>query len=513
MDNYNTKAREYVRVQVPLCDRQTATELSGDFSLPDYQPEIKRLLRVRAAVSPPDKYLGAGSAEFSGVVDYNILYAGNDQALYCISQREDYRFSIPMEATADMDLNDGLVCEAEVIPDMVVGRVAGPRKLSVKCRLRSRVRLYAMRILGETVEGPGAEQVERLCGNCESMEVFAGTGEPLQLADEILCESGRDDLRVICAEGQVFVTETSAGSGGVDCRGEVCLKLLCSYEGDPTSSTVLQRRIPFFQTVEVDGAEVNCDTCAHGVCSDLSVTVEDHRILCELTARLMAHAQRNKTVTYTKDLYSTAAAGECRYGELLLPRALRCGNGNFSLNTTLSLEEAGLRPGATVVDIQAQPAALTLERERGKICVSGKCRCHLILAGEELSAQEFEIPFRYEGETVAEEITDHGVAVDVISCRARMDGERIGVDAELAVCFFARGEAPVKRLTEAHFSDPLGRDEAAYTICYPAKEDTLWSIAKRYHRPISAVAEENGLSGLPGADSSESLQGIGYLLV
>ncbi len=513
MDNYNQKEQDFLRLQMPLCDRQVMTELSGDFSLPDYQPEIKRLLRVQATVAPPDKYLGAGSAEFSGTVDYCILYAGNDQALYCFTQSEEYRFSVPVEGTADVDLNEGLVCEAEVLPDLAVGRVAGPRKLSVKCRLRARVKIFGTRILEEQISGAGAEAVERLCGNVEAMEVFSGLGEPLQLADEILCEGGREDLRVIFAQGQVFVTETSAGSGVVDCRGEVCLKLVCTYESEPASSTVFLRRIPFLQTVVADGAEVNCATCAHGVCSDLRVTVEDHRILCDLTARLWVHAQRNCTVVYTKDLYSTVAAGESRYGELRLPGALRCGNGNFSLNTTLALEEVGIRPTASVIDIQAQPTVLTLERERGKLCISGKCRCHVILGGEELTAQEFEIPFRYEADGVDREVTDSGVSVDVISCRARMDGTRIGVDAELAVCYYAACETTVKRLTEAHFAEPVERGTAAYTICYPSGEDTLWSVAKRYHRPIAAVAEENGLSGVPGADSVDSLAGVGYLLM
>ena len=40
--------RQTARMQAPLGERQIVTELSEDFDLPDYQPEIKRLLRVQA---------------------------------------------------------------------------------------------------------------------------------------------------------------------------------------------------------------------------------------------------------------------------------------------------------------------------------------------------------------------------------------------------------------------------------------------------------------------------------
>ena len=113
MDNYIKIEAGGARIQDLLCDRQNVTELSGDFSLPDYQPEIKRLLRVKVTVSPPDKYIGAGNADFSGMIDYCILYAGNDGALYCANESQEYQFSVPLEGSSDFDLGDGLVCDAD----------------------------------------------------------------------------------------------------------------------------------------------------------------------------------------------------------------------------------------------------------------------------------------------------------------------------------------------------------------------------------------------------------------
>ena len=518
MEHYVNDAKSGVRIQAPLCDRQIITELSSDFSLPDYQPQIKRLLQVRAIVLPADKYVGAGSTELSGTVEYHILYCGEDGELYCATQAEEYRFTCPLETPADFELSDGVVCDVESVPDMVVSRVAAPRRLSVKCRLRSRVRLYGTRLLETQIrrsENAAEEEpaLERLCQTAECARLFVGVGEPLRLGDEILCDSNQGDLRVISAEGQVFVTEATAGSDAVNCRGELCLKLLCAQGGEQNTA-ILLRRIPFSQAVSIDGVAVNCDCCADGVCTEVRVTVEENRILCEAAIRLRARAQCNQSLTLVRDLYATSAECRTETRTLELPVAWRCFNGNFSLNTTLPWEEVGIKQGTAVVDLYGTPTVNPPEEDRGKCCLTGKCRFRALLSGDgDWSAQEFEVPFRYEADGMSAIPGDYDVTVDLISCRARMDGERIGVDAELSVSAAMRGVNSVTVLSEARLGEPVRKCGSVLRICYPSREDTLWSVAKRYHRPVEQLAETNGLSGAASADSRESLAGVSYLLV
>ena len=45
-------------VQVPILNKTLTTEVAGDYSLPDYQPEIKRLLRIATNVLPPNRFAG-----------------------------------------------------------------------------------------------------------------------------------------------------------------------------------------------------------------------------------------------------------------------------------------------------------------------------------------------------------------------------------------------------------------------------------------------------------------------
>ncbi len=514
MEIYNKTEAGGTRMQAVLADRQMSVELSPEFSLPDYQPPLKRLLRVSATVSPPDRYIGAGSTELSGRVDYHILYSTDDGSLCCTAQSEEYRVTVPMELPSDLDPSDGVLCDADIRPETTGGRVAGPRKLMLRCRLRAHVRLFGTRMPEEALVGAPGESIQRLSGHASCRRVFLGTGETLQLGDEILFDTHGDGMRVISARGEVYMTEAQAGSGAVNCRGEVALGILTARDGAEEGPLLQMRRIPFSVSVPVPGAEVNCEAVARGTCVDLGVTVEDGRILCEMGVIPEAMAYRNENITYTRDAYSTVASGEVRCGGFVLPMGYPSVGGNFSLNTLLTPEEAGIRPGQSVVDMVLSPVAGELECKGGKYLLSGKCRCHAILLSDgEALAQEFEIPFRYEADGGPEAISDFDARVTPISCRTRMDGERMAIDAELFVSITPWGENEVSMLTGGEFREPLPARVGAYTLCYPSKTDTLWSVSKRYHRPVDAIAALNPLSGTPAADAADSLAGVNYLLV
>ncbi len=517
MHNYTKHDSAALRVQTLLCDKQEMSEVTAEVSLPDYRPEVKRLVRVSATVTPPARYVGAANTELSGSVDFCILYTGNDGALYSTSHTSEYRIGIPVDLPSDALLGEGLICDADILPEPCNARVLAPRKLSVKCRLRARMRIYGNRLIenGDLISGIAAE---KLYGSSDTSELFSGVGEPLLLHDEIVCDTQSEDMRVVCADGQVFIMEAIAGSGCVNCRGEVALKLLCAHDATGLPPSQLTRRIPFEGSVEVDGCEVNCAASAFGTCADVSVTVEDGRILCDLSVILQARAQRDRNLTYVRDAYALDSVSDGRTDFLTLPQSRSSVCANFSLGQTLTAEEAGFRQGMSVVDAHLIPLSTELIQDNGRDILSGRCRVHLTLCDEagEISSQEVEVPYRYEAEAKEMGLSDYLVHVSPISCRARADGERLGIDAELAVSLMTRTQTQIQYLSACNVGDKCQKLDGECTVCFPSPTDTLWSVAKRYHKPLVHLT---GINTLPpqaqaaAADSTASLAGVSYLLV
>jgi hypothetical protein len=96
---------------------------------------------------------------------------------------------------------------------------------------------------------------------------------------------------------------------------------------------------------------------------------------------------------------------------------------------------------------------------------------------------------------------------------ARMDGERVGIDAELAVSLRVHTPTPFTALTDVSLGNEVTRRRGEYVICFPSPTDTVWSVAKRYHAPMAALLAVNNLPAGSKADARESLEGVGYLIV
>ena len=77
------------------------TDVTEDFTLPDYQPEIRRVVGVRATPAIDGKYLSGDELEADGGITYTVLYVGGDGNLAQTSQTSSYTAAIPVKSEDD----------------------------------------------------------------------------------------------------------------------------------------------------------------------------------------------------------------------------------------------------------------------------------------------------------------------------------------------------------------------------------------------------------------------------
>lgn len=514
MEAYNEQERSGY-IQIPVGDRNITTELSGDFTLPDYQPDIKRLLKITASVLPPSKYIGENEAEFAGNVDYYVLYTGSDNEIYCSPLTSEYKIDVPIEKNTDLTAIN-ISGNASVTSDMISGRVISPRKINIKCRLKSKVQLFGDVLpdngFGETDDGEN----EVLYGREAACRELFGVGELLRLTDDVIIDGRDGDTRVICADGKPLVTEVSVSAGAVSCRGELYLKLLMSKESGGEPYTAL-RKIPFSQTVPVDGAESGCTACACGTVTEMSIEVGDNRIAADIGVILEVSVLKNERVSYVKDVFSTTHKCTCEYKTLSLPIDGRSYGFNFTLSDSMTLDEAGISPECSVIDVTGTAVADGVERIDEKNIIMGRVRLNILLKRDgEYSCADIELPFRYAAEFKMNKNgieSDTQCSLSVVSARVRLDSERIGVDTEIGVCIRCTQNGSITTLESVSFGDELCVDKSEYVICYPSRDDSLWSVAKRYGAHLERLATANQLDRESAPDSHNSIDGVNYLVI
>ena len=318
----------------------------------------------------------------------------------------------------------------------------------------------------------------------------------LELSDEVVPGG---EIRVISSEAAVCVSEAVPCEGGVGCRGDAVLRLLLCREGEGEMPFVTVRRIPFAVTVPVDGADgLSCR--AQGQCTDLEAEVtDDGRVLCRLSVTVSAEGQGNVPVMYTSDLYATHRESSAVYTEYVFPVAARCISGNFTQSVYEPLSAFGLAEDCEVLDVCASAAVDDVSCDRGKWVLSGESRIHLLLrSGEEYATHEMSLPFRYETDGEGGEPMLCAVDVQMVSGRARVDGGRLGIECEMAVSARICTEGRLTALSEAQIGEvePVPSETV---VAFPARGETVWSLAKRYRVPLATLSRLNALPESPSA--------------
>ncbi|MBQ8380435.1 MAG: DUF3794 domain-containing protein [Clostridia bacterium] len=523
MNGLNCKGESTVRRAI--CNKSLSVELSEDLTLPDYLPELRKLLRMSVIPSAPSKFVSGSSVQLGGNVEYTFCYVGNDGDMYSASFPGEYSFNVPFDSDAEYDINEGIFADADVEVESALSRVNSARKLNVRTRLTAKSRvLAASRIpcaeLGAEGEG---EHIQRLSKSCDySTELFGSNGE-IEVRDELDLEA--EKARYINSESCVFIEEVRACDGYVECRGNVNIKYLLYREGESTPY-VLQRKSTFYEMVEVDGMCDGVAVSAYCKCvgNDARVEEEDGTKLTNVIRLcLSARGFKNESLEYVADAYSTEYECECERKRYRLPIALGCGNSNMTFNasenaeTYIKVPEGGI---VSVVDVCADAAIEKLEYDenKGKYMMCGKVSFDMILTGgadgnTELFGGSAELPFKMECASFASEPTGFVGNAQAIEPRVRCDGEKLTFECEIALAYSVLGENTADTVSSVSLSEHITAKNGGITVCYPDGDDSLWSVAKKYHAPLAETASDNGIDLASGADDSSALSGVRYLIV
>ena len=513
MEKYNSTENTHRLIKSCVCNKKVSKELSLDFTLPDYQPEIKRLLRIGTEILPPESSFGMNDCEFSGGIDYYVTYLGSDNQMYCAPLSAEYRISIPIEDSRGLSY-DG---DANISCEFVSGRVTAPRKISIRSRLVAHSNIFNnVAIENEFSDGADPSCALRLEGQVMAAVIDRGESQTVTLSDEIIPDRRDGDLRVVCAEGRAFVSETQAQSGSVSCKGDAYIKLIICADDGEIPYTV-SRKLPFNLSVPVERAEAGCSVSAKGSVKELTVTVEEGRIDIEVGVFACATVGVNKPVIYTKDMYSTLCYTTCDYFSPEVLTVKGCLNTNLSVGETRTLEELKLRPDVILVDTSAVAMIESSEIVDSRARISGKIKYSLLLYCDgEYTPTEMEFPFVYSADV--KDGTDM-VSADcgVITQRGRIDGERMGLDSEIYICMSFYGKERINALTALHFGELVKREGGKITVYYPSQSDSLWSVCKRYNVSSDKLIADNRqsvkVSGDVSLDSPESLAGAHHVII
>ena len=487
------------RITMPIIRRDINSDVSEDFTLPDYYPEIRKVLYARESLLAPAKFVGGNKIDVNGVIDYDLVYVSGDGRLCSAPFSAEYSFSLPLENMSDFEISEGFSVMAHTVAESSSVRVSAPRRLQIRSHLRTSVGVWGKVLCSEKVSGlEEGESFERLEDSVGVIELVCESSDVISVQDEYRLASA--DSRVALAQSSVVIGNVRVDDDVAKISGEILIKLLAICDGTGDVERIL-RKIPFDAETDLDGIDMTEKPLCRvsGNVTDLSVEVEEGIAMIEANLVLELCGVSEHTVGCTKDVYSTQRECECEMRSYELPRILCNKNASISQSDRISVSEAGIPEDAEIVDVCAVAVAEKAERTDSGYAVRGSCRYNLIMLRDgEYTSAEIRVPFKYDTDAFDEsygEIDSYDAVASVSNARGRRDGEYINLDSEISLACSMWGKDSVEILERADFGAPIEKRVGTIVVCYPQSDDTLWSIAKRYS------VTQSDVSGDPQSDS------------
>ena len=521
----STNEPEKMTAQQEVPYEGVTCECTADGTVPDYLPEIRRVLSVRAEAIPGGQYTGQNRAECAGSCRFAILYADPDGVISSVEAVGDFECSVPLSGA---DPSSVLTCW-EAVAEPPTCRLGGPRKYSLRTVVCCRARVF---LPGpDSLTPPAAEDG---CG-CEVLqkeqsvrEVIPFVTDPIPLTGSVLCEA-EGEVKVLLSEGRVLVRDCVAENGVCLCRGEVRVGMLCEAGGG--AAFPLSVVIPFEEEVAEIAAGDGCRTTCHGYLTECNcAVVEDgeggRSIGADVTMVLDGCRIRQVRIAPTADLYSVHCPSHVQYSGCDAWENLFAGNFCFTLDGSAGREDAG-EDAVSVADTSVTVSPARFSAEGNTLTAEADARVQMILLSAPdadghctPSAVSFTCPVKMEismQNPLPEEAKITGY-ITITAPHGRLDQNRFFFDCEASLSVSADRADSMQIVTgfEADTGHPYPAPHTGM-ICaaYLHDGDTLWQVAKRYHVPVSAIAESNALppEATEEPDNRYALDGYVKLLI
>ena len=388
-------------------DTGSVTEVAQDFTLPDYRPEIRRVVGVRGTASLDGKYLSGEELEADGSVTWTVAYTDPEGRLCEAAETASFGARLPVKAPPSSDSGaDGagggdrfgtgdLILTADA--ENTGCRVTGPRRFTCSARVRlgllsQKPADFALRTDGMTQES--AARVRR-----KTRIVRTACMSDARDSFEVSGEIREKDGRVAGAQGTVCVTDTRIEGDRLCFRGDAMVTVLLAREDPQTGREeylITRGRVQTEESVAVPAGIRSAAVFPKVILTELETDPQNGVIRWRMEYDADAVFIREGESEVTEDAYSPDVGTEAEEKSCLSLSAAAVRNGRLTLTGRFRTGRGAEFLGGWGTADTGKCAA-----EGGTARISGSVKLTLLTRrGEEISADELILPLRYEWEAL-----------------------------------------------------------------------------------------------------------------
>ncbi len=480
------------------------TDVAEEFILPDYLPDVKRIIRVDIKPKIDGKYITSGKVDYEGDVVCHMLFC--DEGNHLRSVTFTAAFADGIEAD---ELIDECVANLVPSPESVTCKMLNPRRVSIRLRIDTSVTVWCKKsFMPQYIGDVNESTLEKSECKVDVMKLVCAGESGLNVSADLEADGAFPQIgEIISCNVDMSFYECKASDGKVLCRGDLPITVFYSSgDGDGEAYTVLFRKIPIAQVVLAEGVDEEYSCMARGAIDAVKYTVSENgfrekRIIeLDISYRVYLNCVGRNETMVAKDVYApgkevvteTQTEVFCRFSKLY--------STSFGANLVTSREELNMQNAVNVFALSASPKveAVVLSDDKSRVTVTGKCLTGAVVKTVDgLETHEYDVPFKVELEA-------SGVKRDFIynydlvcvSAKGRFDSESFYTELDMQLNLMLLETEEVEVLKRAEFKDREEEEEPPQMrFYYPSEGETLWDIGKQFGISISELADKNDIVG------------------
>ena len=474
-------------------------ECSAEVSLPDYNPDVRKVLLVSADPHPVSIFAASDGLECSGTVNFNVVYIDFDGQVNTAPFNGDYNFKVKY----DTESYKSAVLEPSVLN--VSLRLMSPRKIAAKASLENRLTV----ISEDYLFTEGDALAEELDPQLDTVTVRSSTAvisqpQEREYAEVLTRFEGKttDEVHILHTQVTPVVLSLDPCDEGFDLTGKLTVSALIKTDEVPLYK--LEKSIDVSEKIAmpdmINGApravidiasvtsSVNGD--ASGVDLVLNVITET-QLLC----------QGNESFDLVTDAYLCTADLDNVYNDITLCEYLDRVKHRGEIDEKVSLGEYDAGKLREVVYCEATPRVDTVNVEGTTVAISGELlvSCIATEVKDDGSAEfvplKFNIKFA-ENVNINSQIGQNSrvnVTTLPVSCSVTVDSANAYVKAiiDFEIELSEDKEHQILSQSDISSGSSYTPNPSRITVYYPTKGDTLYKVAKAYHTTKERLISDN----------------------
>ncbi len=464
-----------------------------DFTLPDYCPDIEKILKCTLTPKIQSRSLSGGQLQIDGYCIVNVMYVESiKKTIRCCEQSVSFSQSFTIKETPDAP-----VILTKTKPEYINCRALSPRRLV----MHGAFSLY-VKVLGTenkeiyTSSSPDLETLRHnvRCADLKSLcqECFT-VSEGLSVADKPAIES------IIHSDVGAGITDYKAVTGKLMLNGEINLRMLYLTDVESGETAKLDYLLPFNQIIDCEGIDentincVSCDVLSYDIRLKNDMMSEKPSVVIDVKLCITEEGYLVSDTQVITDAYSVLYASKPEFSRLEMTEDVVPLGELHMEKGSIKIDDGKI---SKVIDIYTDSISAEAQYGEGGLKAVGKISVCMLALNEDNMPVFIERSFDYEHiMTAAADCNNtENMCARLASISFRLaEDNTVEIRCELRITAFVYKKESLKAVcnTEIFEDNPIKDDGCALTLYYADKGERLWDIAKSHNTRLDMLISEN----------------------